>query len=410
MDKIEEKIIGAVDDRREDFINFYRKLVKIPSFTGHEQEVAQALIDGMQARGFDNIKVIERIPGHPNVFAYLKGIEEGPTYTFNGHMDVLPPQNADRWPYPPFSGHMEDGKIYGRGTVDMKAGTFGSFLAGLVIKDLNIPLKGDVLFTAVCDEEICGENGVAYLLKEGHIRKNREDDFGLNCEPTNLREMNIATKGMLRTDIVVKGKGAFSARPYLGINAINKACKLIEAIMELDNRIGTDETLHHPLLEKPSVTVAMINGGEASNLVPDTCTLTISRRMLPCENMEDCLHDYEEIIKKLHSEDPEFEAEIITWNNFRPPVELPPDTKVASAIRKAQLLVTGEELELTGSEGGTDASLIVYHTGLPMPVYGPGDYRLLGTVNEHITADDFLSAIKIYALSIYYTLGKCHND
>lgn len=406
MTETEKLIIEAVENRKEDFVEFFQSLIQIPSFTGQEKEVADALVEGMKVRGFQDIEIVERIPGHPNVLAHIKGNEEGPTFTFNGHLDILPPQNNNQWKSPPFSGHIEDGKIYGRGTVDMKAGTFSSFFAGLIIKDLDIPLKGNVLFTGVCDEEICGENGMLYLIKNGYVKKKHEDDFGLNCEPTNLEEINMATKGVLRADIKVQGKGAFGARPYLGINAIDKTHKLINEIIQLNEKINKDESLRHPLLEPASVLVTLIKGGEASNLVPDSCTITVTRRMLPCENKEGCLKDYSDIIERLNSEDPEFKAEIHEWDNFRPPVELPLNLPLVDALRKAQMLVTGKELLLTGSEGGTDASLVVYYTGIPMPVYGPGDYKLLGTVNEHVTVEDFINAIKIYALTIYYSLGN----
>lgn len=404
MNSVEKRIIEAVDSHREDFLSFFQRLVQIPSLTGHEKEVADELVRGMRARGFHDIEIAERIPDHPNVLAHLRGTVDGPTYTFNGHLDILPPQSG-MWPHPPYSGHIEDGKIYGRGTVDMKAGTFSSFFAGLVIKELEIPLQGNVIFTAVCDEEICGENGMLYLIDKGYIKKTHKDDFGINCEPTDLTEINMATKGVLRVDIKVVGKGAFGARPYLGISAIDKAAKLIQAIMQLNDRIRNDLSLRHPLLEPPSVMVTLIKGGEASNLVPDTCTLTVTRRMLPCESREGCLQDYARIIEQLHSEDPEFIAEIHPWENFRPPVEVPMDTPVVGAFKRAQKIVMGTEPELTGSEGGTDASLVVFYTGIPMPVYGPGNYKLLGTVDEHVTIEDFLNAIKIYALTIYYTLG-----
>lgn len=404
MNQIEKKIIELVDKNKDDFISFFQELVKFPSFTGQEKEIGEALVNGMRARGFEDIEVIERIPGHPNVLAHIRGTE-GPTYTFNGHLDIIVPQKNEQWPHPPFSADIEDGKIYGRGTVDMKSGTFASFFAGLIVKELGIPLHGNVLFTAVCDEMICGDNGILYLLDKGYVKMNSEDDFGLNCEPTNLMEMNIATKGVMQFSIKVHGKSAFNARPYLGISAIDKASKLIDAIVELNEKIRSDESLNHPLLERPSVAVSMIQGGEAFNLIPDLCTLTIARRLLPCETEEGCLNDFRDIIERLHSEDPEFSAEIICDHNFRPPVEVPADAPIVDVIRRAQLLVTGKEMGLIGSQGGTDASLIVYRTGMPMPVYGPGDYKLLGTVNECVSIEDFLNAIKIYALSIYYTLG-----
>jgi acetylornithine deacetylase/succinyl-diaminopimelate desuccinylase family protein len=386
-------------------VRFFQQLVRCASFTGQETEAANLLTEGLRARGFTDVEIVGRRPGRPNVLAHIRGAADGPTYTFNGHLDVLPPQENSSWPHDPFGGCIENGRLYGRGTVDMKGGTFSSFFAGLIFSSLDIPIRGNVLFTAVCDELVCGKDGILYLLDAGIIKKNHPDDFGINCEPTNLDEINMATKGVLRADITVIGRGAFGARPYLGINAINHAASLILGIKRLDERLRNDPELKHPLLEPPSVLTAMINGGEASNLVPDRCKLTVTRRLHPRETMEGCLDEYRDIIRRLREEDPEFRADITPWEGFRPPVEVPLDTPVVSAFARAHHLVTGRDLPMTGSEGGTDASHVVARTGIPMPVYGPGDYRLLGTVDENIPISDFLDAIKVYALTIYYMLG-----
>jgi len=402
---MEQRIIDAVDAQKDDLISFFRELLMCKSFTGHEQEVAQKLIDGLKARGLTDVELVERTPGRPNVLAYYRGTEPGPTCTFNGHLDVLPPQDASTWAHPPFGGEIVDGKIYGRGTVDMKSGTFSSFFAGLILNQLKVPIRGQVLFTGVCDELVCGSDGILYLLEKGYIKKEHPDDFGINCEPTNLQELEMATKGVLRADIIVIGKGAFNARPYLGVSAIDKAVKLIEAIQALHQEISTDPNYTHPLLAPRTVQVAMIQGGEASNLVPERVKLTVTRRMHPGENKEDCLADYQRIIDRLHAEDPEFRAEIHPWPGFRPPVEVSMDIPLVDAVRKALKLASGVDVRLTGSEGGTDASHVVAQTGIPMPVFGPGDHNLLGTSEEHVSLEDFLNAIKTYALTVYYMMG-----
>lgn len=405
MTDVEAKIIASVDAQKDDLLKFFQSLVRCQSFTKHEQEVASLLISGLKERGMTDVEIIEREPGRPNVVAYYRGKEDGPNFTFNGHLDVLPPQDATEWAHDPFSADIEDGKLYGRGTVDMKSGTFSSFFAGLILTQLQVPIRGKVTFTGVCDELICGKDGILYLLKSGVIKKEHPDDMGLNCEPTNLCEINMATKGVYRVDVEVIGKGAFNARPYLGISAIDKAAKFIVAIQDLHKKISHDPAYVHPLLAPRSVQVAMIHGGEASNLVPDRVKMTVTRRMHPGETEKQCYQDYMDIIEKLHKEDPEFKAVIHPWEGFRPPVEVPMDTPIVDAIKKAQKLVLGTEPALTGSEGGTDASHVVAQTGIPMPVYGPGDHRLLGTAEEHVKIDDFISAIKIYALTVYYMLG-----
>lgn len=405
MTDMERRIIAAVDEQKDDLIAFFRELLQCRSFTGKEQEVAAKLIGGLRARGMAEVELVERTPGRPNVLAYYRGAEEGPTCTFNGHLDVLPPQDYASWDHPPFAADMEDGRIYGRGTVDMKTGTFSSFFAGLILQQLKVPIRGQVLFTGVCDELVCGNDGILYLIEKGYIKKEHPEDFGINCEPTDLRELEMATKGVLRADILVKGKGAFNARPYLGISAIDKAVKFIEAVQQLHQEISTDPAFTHPLLAPRTVQVAMIQGGEASNLVPEQVKMTVTRRMHPGETEEGCLADYQRIIDRLHAEDPEFVAEIHPWPGFRPPVEVSMDIPLVDAVRKALKLASGTNLQLTGSEGGTDASHVVARTGIPMPVFGPGDHNLLGTNQEHVKVEDFLNAIKTYALTVYYMMG-----
>ena len=165
MTDMERRIIAAVDEQKDDLIAFFRELLQCRSFTGKEQEVAAKLIGGLRARGMAEVELVERTPGRPNVLAYYRGAEEGPTCTFNGHLDVLPPQDYASWDHPPFAADMEDGRIYGRGTVDMKTGTFSSFFAGLILQQLKVPIRGQVLFTGVCDELVCCNVCILYLFE-----------------------------------------------------------------------------------------------------------------------------------------------------------------------------------------------------------------------------------------------------
>ena len=402
MNATEQKIVDAVEAKRQDIIDFFQKMVQFPSLPGEEKEMGDALLQGMKDWGLTDVEIVEKEPGHPNVLARLHGTEDGPNFIFNGHMDVIHPGSEETWTDPPFSGKIKDGWIYGRGTVDMKAGTISSFLAGAIFNQLQIPIRGNVLFTAVCDEEICGERGILYLLEAGYIKKQREDDMGLNCEPTNFKEIAIATKGLLKVDITVHGKSAFGARPWLGINAIDKANKLIHKIRDLNETL---KSIRHPILNPPSIMVAIIEGGQATNIVPDYCKVTVTRRLLPGETKEECLKEFQDIFDQLKKEDPEFEATLNIRDGFRPPAEVSKDTVVCQAVAKAHKLIRGEDLAFVGSEGGTDASHVVNQIKLPMPVYGPGEDHRIGMIDECIKLDDVVDAVKVYALTIYYTMG-----
>lgn len=127
---------------------------------------------------------------------------------------------------------------------------------------------------------------------------------------------------------------------------------------------------------------------------------------VPGETKEECLKEFQDIFDQLKKEDPEFEATLNIRDGFRPPAEVSKDTVVCQAVAKAHKLIRGEDLIFASSEGGTDASHVVDQLQIPMPVYGPGEESLIGTVQECIDLDDIVDAVKVYALTIYYT-GAC---
>ena len=395
----EQMILAKVEENRQKIIDFVQKIVQIPSISGEEYEIGQALAQGMQDWGLEDIQVVEKVPKHPNLLARVNGKKDGPTLVFNGHMDVISPGDASLWTYPPYSGAIADGRMYGRGTVDMKSGTCTSMLAAAILKQTGLPLGGNIQLTVVCDEEICGDRGILYLLENDLI----QGDFGINCEPTNFENVTVAHKGFLRLHITVHGKNAHGSRPYLGHNAIDDAIKVINRIHLLKEQIQYKK---HPILTTgPVIVVATIDGGSAMNMVPDECVLGISRRLMPSENKEDAIRDFQCILDQLKAEDPEFKAEIKVWPQYRPPLDLPVDAPIIAAIQKAHKVVRGADLPLGGKDGGTDASFIVNATGMPMPIYGPGEYRIMAALDENITVDDLIDAVKVYALAAYYALN-----
>ena len=402
----EQIILNAVEENRQEIIDFIQKIVQIPSVTGDEAAIGDAFYQGAKEWGLDDVQMVEAEPGHPNILARVKGQKDGPTLMFNGHMDVITPGPVAEWTYPPYSGAIVDGRMYGRGSVDMKSGTCSSFLAAAIIKKLGIPLKGDVLLSAVCDEEICGDRGVCYLLKEGYLKKTHPDDMGINCEPSKCQgrqRLVIAHKGILRAHIVVYGKNAHGARPWLGINAIDQAVKVVNRIHLLEEKIRVK---HHPLLNAPSIMVAMMKGGSAMNMLPGTCTVSVTRRLLPGESKAQAIRDYQDILDALAAEDAQFKAELQIWKGFRPPLDIAPDSPIVHALQKAYRAVKGTDLPVAGEEAGTDASFVVEATGIPMPVFGPGDIALCAALDECVELDDIIDAIKTYALAIYYALGS----
>ena len=300
---------------------------------------------------------------------------------------------------PPCSGKIVDGRLHGRGAVDMKSGLASSVLAVEVIKNLGVPLKGSVILSAVCDEEVGGAKGTRYLIEKGYMNA----DMGINCEATDLKTVDVVHKGIYQCDITVYGRAIHGSRPWLGINAINKTVDIINRMKILEKQLKLKT---HPLLNPPSINVGTIQGGTVVNMIPSQCKIEINRRLIPGEAFENAEKEIQAILEQLEKEDPEFKAELKRKDLNMPVLDVPPDAPVVKAIQKAHKRVRGEDLPVGGKDAGTDASWIVTGTGMPMPIYGPGDY-LRGSLaaNENIALDDIVDAVKVYALAIYYLLG-----
>lgn len=403
IEDYEKMIVEYIDRRSQDIISYFQKMVRCKSYTGQEKEIGDLLMEEMKKWGLSQVENKEKEAGHPNIVGRLEGEEDGPTLYFNGHLDVLPEGRIEAWRVPPFSGEIIDGSLWGRGSVDMKGGTFGSFLAGAILETLHVPIRGKVIFTGVCDEQICGERGIRYLLDCGVIQKEKEGDMGINCEPTNLTHVVIANKGVLRADVTFIGKTAHGARPWLGVNAIEHANRFMSKILELNQVLAKEK---HPLLSPPHVLLAMIEGGQATNVVPDHCKVTITKRMLPGDSYQRSIQDYQDIIDAMKEEDPSVNGILHIWEEYRPPVAIPRDSKVIAYVNRAYQRVCGREVGFRGGEGGTDAAHVVHRTGIPMIVFGPGDVSLCGAPNEHVPVEDLIHAVKVYALTILYSLGR----
>jgi succinyl-diaminopimelate desuccinylase len=397
---VEQMILNKVEENRDKIISFVQSIVQIPSVSYEEAEVGQAIYQKMKDIGLDEVELVEAEPGRPNVVGRLKGSEEGPTLVFNGHMDVVPTGPEDEWEYPPFSGKIVDGRMHGRGTVDMKSGTCTCILATEVIKELGIPLKGDILLTAVCDEEVGGAKGVRYLLDKGYIK----GDLGINCEATNLDTIDVAHKGIFQCDIIFYGRAIHGSRPWLGINAIDKAVDFLNRMKILEEKLKLRK---HPVLNYPTINVGTIHGGTVVNMIPSKCVVEINRRIIPGESFEMAKAEIQAILDQLSKEDPDFKAEIKVKDVNMPMLDVPADAPVVEAIRRAHKVVRGTELPIGGKDAGTDAAWIVQATGMPMPIYGPGDYLKYSLgANESIALEDIVDATKVYALAIYYLLGE----
>jgi len=406
MDKI--KVLDLVD--RKELINFIRDLIRIPSHKGvedRERKIAEFLVKWLSKNGVKG-KLQKVVENRYNVIATIKGIGKGPSLLFNGHMDTVQPFGMKD----PYSAEVKDGRIWGRGTADMKSGLGAMAYALITIQRSGIRLKGDLIFAGVIGEENISE-GTQYLVKHGPIA-----DMAIVGEPTSLK-VAAAHKGIQWIEVIVKGKSAHASVPYEGINAIVNTAKIICALEANLNPKLLNPKRKHKLVGFPTLNIGKISGGARANTVPELCKVLIDRRWVPGENLESIMGEIKEEIKKLQNKYPKFKVEVnpipASANNVkqltmeiptRTPMEIPVNHRIVTSLRKAVKYVTGKDPGTVGIPCWTDASLLVNVAKIPTAVFGPGNLAQAHANDEFVCINDIITSAKVYILTAVDICGN----
>jgi acetylornithine deacetylase len=320
-----------------------------------EREIATWVRSFFEERGIE-VWEQEVFPGRPNVIARLPGRDPSRRVILEAHMDTVSVQGMT---IPPFEPRVEDGRLYGRGSCDTKAGLAAMMHAVASLHADGITPPCEVWMAAVVDEEF-SYRGVVKLC-EGLTAH-----AALVAEPTGLRAV-IAGKGVLRWRIVVRGKAGHSSKPQLGVNAISHAARIVLAIEEDHARLAAKV---HPLLGPATVNVGIIRGGVQVNFVPDTCAIEIDRRLLPGETGTAVLAHYQDLLDGLKAQHPTLDAILEPPMISDEALETAPDSPPA-ILAGALLAERGLDGTLCGVPFASDASKLS-RQGIPSLVFGPG--------------------------------------
>ena len=382
--------------RKKELVDLTIRLIQIPTENppGNEKVAAQFLKPLLSKTGF-KIKTVLSPEGRWNLLAEKRWGRGGRRLIFNGHLDVVPAGNASQWKYPPFQGKLYKGKIYGRGSSDMKSG-IASFIHALsTIERSKIPLhQGAVILHLVSDEESHGHQGMEFLTQ----REGIQGDAALVGEPTDLQPV-IAQKGALWLRIFTIGRSAHGSKPHLGINAVEKMMKLIERL----HFIPLEK--EHPLLGKPTLSIGTIQGGTKVNIVPEGCEIEVDRRMLPGEKKEEALGEIKEILDSLQSQDSFFQYRMEEID-FAQPSAVDPDEEIVKMGVEAIQNVMGRKPMLRGFSGFTDSRFYVNQCHIPTLIFGPGGVDQSHTMDESVAVDALVHAAHIYAMILVDYLSK----
>ncbi len=373
--------------KKKELIELTRQLIQIPTENppGNEKKAVLFLKPILSKMGF-RVRTYLSPKGRYNLVAEKRWGKGGRTLLFNGHLDVVPSGDPSQWKYPPFSGKLSKGRIYGRGASDMKGGIASFIHAVSMVNRSNIDLgRGSLILHLVSDEESHGHQGMGFLAQRGRIK----GDAAIVGEPTNL-DLVIAQKGALWLKITTFGKSAHGSRPSQGINAIEKMMKLMERL----NAIPFDK--EHPLLGRPTINIGKILGGSKINMVPDRCEIEVDRRLLPNETKKEALKEIQTTIDSIQTKDPLFKY-LIEEIDYAEPSEIHPDEEIAQIGLEVAEGVLGEKPRVRGFSGFTDGRFYVNQFKIPTLIFGPGETDQSHTTDESIEGDALIKAAQIYA-------------
>lgn len=378
---------------REALIDFTQRLVRVPSVNQPEigrSEAAAVAVVVEQAANFGwSVDVEEVAPGRPNAIIRIDGGLPGPTLLFEGHTDVVTEGDHADWTVDPFGGEIIDGKLYGRGSADMKGGVAAMMFATRALQ-LAGPFPGTIILAILCDEEEM-MIGVHDFVAKGHAAG---VSGAIVCEPEAGEVCNVH-KGAIRLRVDVAGTMSHGAMPHQGRNPIAAMSRFIESARQIEARLQAEHG-DHPQLGLVYLTPTHINAGSLPQLnvipAPGLCTFDI--RTIPGVDHAALLDELEAIATALGEElEVQFTLEALV---DRAPTDTARSDPVVVAVADAHRAVTGQEPIYGGVPGTTDGTILWRDANLPVVVYGPGGKWIAHQKDEFVTIDELVTAAEVY--------------
>ncbi|MDG1067596.1 MAG: M20 family metallopeptidase [Sulfitobacter sp.] len=352
-----------------------------PSGIGAEAAMAELFEAKLRSLGLE-IGSHEVVSGRRNVWGTLKGIGRGPTILLAGHMDTVGVEGyAD-----PFEPMVKDGKIYGRGSCDMKAGLAAYLEVIRYLRRTDTPLSGDVIVVGVIDEEHAMAGSRHFGLHGPKV------DFAIVAEPT-LLQISTAHKGQMLTTIRTKGLAAHSSMPDKGRNAIYHMGAVLGALQDYADDVS--KRAPDAICGSPSFSVGMIRGGDNACSVPDFCEIDVDRRTIPGETSAVVMKELHSAMASAKTNALELEYEIGTPFLDLPPLDTQADALVTKSVVSACKAVIGH-VDVSSFPGSTDAP----NFGCPTVICGPGNLAQCHSLNEYVALDQIEDAARIYIHAI----------
>jgi len=376
---LEKKVREKIDEM--EIHELLSNLVDIPSYDS-EQRVVEYIAGRLQKIGV-GYEIIEVAPARQNLIASTGEGER--SLIFNTHTDTVPPGNMENWKYPPLKLTRDGKDLFGLGSCDAK-GSLASMLAAFEALACNASsLNGRLILQAVCCEETRARGTLA------EVERGVSADAAIVGEPTELIP-RLGHKGGLGLEITVLGKAAHGSAPQEGINAISGMAGLIRSLDALAEDISKRSD---PMFGSPSLAVTRISGGQAANVIPDKCTITIDRRLIPGETVDEALNEVSAVVDK-EKNSSSLTASIkkaIGIEPCRTSLEEP----IVKIVKDSISQVRGIDQEFSGFTACCDMWCLTQGAGIPAVILGPGKLSMAHKANEYVSLDEIYLAARIYA-------------
>ncbi|WP_224338130.1 M20 family metallopeptidase [Haloprofundus halobius] len=362
-------------------------LVRIESENppGNESACAEYVHEWFTYHGVDSTVVDKPDPDRQQVGARIGSGR--PTLVLNGHLDVVPAGDPDEWTFPPYGGVIEDGRLYGRGSVDMKTAVAIAMLVALDLRSEieNGSLDGSIVVHAAMGEETA-DPGTKSLLDAGF-----DGDVGVVLEPTQCR-VATSEKGMAWYEISWPGEPAHASDPDQGTNPIDHVRSVLAKLDDYDARL---RERRDPLCGRAYATVTQISAGAGSNkaVLADRASVILDRRILPDETISEVDDEVDGVISELNR-DLSIEA---TWERAETysSAEIPIDHPLAEVFREHSTAVADVSPEPWGIRASTDVRDFINHADIPAITWGPGSLAQAHTVDEYVDLNDMKDGLEI---------------
>jgi acetylornithine deacetylase len=347
----------------------------VPGGSG-ETGIARLVAEWCERAGLDT-SLEEAAPGRPNVVAVARGQGGGRSLLLNAHMDTVGVAGMTD----PFTPRLEDGRLYGRGSYDMKGSLAACMLATAEANRRG--LRGNVILTAVADEEFAsvGTEALAASIRA---------DAAIVTEPTALG-VAVAHRGFVHVEIETRGRAAHGSLPEIGIDAIVKMGHVLVGIEQLDRSLRSNPT--HPHLRSGSVHASLIEGGQEYSSYPARCVLQAERRTIPGETVQSVETELRAIVEQATEGDRDFAADVRVLAS-REPFEVDEGEPIVQSLRRNAATILGHEPELVGVPFWADSALLA-GAGIPTVVFGPGGEGAHAEV-EWVEVGDLERCVEIY--------------